>query len=68
MCEDMQVPFLGSIPLDPMIARSCDEGKSYISQCPSSPASIAYQQIFQKVIDKVEPPQFALPSEQNINK
>jgi Mrp family chromosome partitioning ATPase len=56
MCSDMQVPFLGSIPLDPMIARSCDEGKSYISQFPNSPASIAYKQVFQKVIDKVETP------------
>jgi len=54
MCEDMQVPFLGSIPLDPMIARSCDEGKSYIVQYPTSPASIAYKQVFQKVIEKVE--------------
>jgi len=26
MCADMQVPFLGSIPLDPRVARSCDEG------------------------------------------
>jgi len=54
MCKDMDVPFLGSIPLDPLIARSCDEGKSYISQFPTSPASLAYQLIFQSVIDKIE--------------
>ncbi|XP_043237427.1 cytosolic Fe-S cluster assembly factor nubp1-A-like [Amphibalanus amphitrite] len=26
MARDMHVPFLGSIPLDPRVARSCDEG------------------------------------------
>ena len=48
MCEEMGVPFLGAIPLDPLIARSCDEGKSYISQAPTSLASKAYAAIFQR--------------------
>jgi len=54
MCQDMNVKFLGSIPLDPMIARSCDEGKSYISQCPQSPAARAYKTIFSSIISGIE--------------
>lgn len=50
MCEEMSVPFLGAIPIDPLIARSCDEGKSYITQAPDSPASQAYQQIFESIV------------------
>jgi len=50
MCQDMDVKFLGSIPLDPLIARSCDEGKSYISQSPDSLASQAYKKIFSDII------------------
>lgn len=49
MCEEMGVRFLGAIPLDPLIARSCDQGKSYFSQAPESPASIAYEAIFAKI-------------------
>jgi hypothetical protein len=37
-----------------MIARSCDEGKSYIEQCPDSMASKAYKEIFEKVVSIVE--------------
>ncbi len=48
MCEEMGVPFLGSIPLDPKIARSCDEGKSFISQAPDAVASKAYEAIFKR--------------------
>ena len=47
MCEELNLNFLGAIPLDPMIARSCDEGKSYIEQCPESMASKAYKDIFE---------------------
>jgi len=54
MCQEMDIKYLGSIPLDPMIARSCDEGKSYISQCPDSPASKAYKDIFSNIISSIE--------------
>ena len=47
MCDELNLTFLGAIPLDPMIARSCDEGKSYIDQCPESMASKAYKEIFE---------------------
>jgi hypothetical protein len=47
MCEDMGVPFLGSIPLDPLLARSCDEGQYFMSQYPDSLATKAYHEIIQ---------------------
>jgi len=30
IAEDMQVPFLGSIPMDPKIAEACDSGRAFI--------------------------------------
>jgi ATP-binding protein involved in chromosome partitioning len=30
IAEEMQVPFLGSIPVDPTIAEACDEGRAFI--------------------------------------
>eukprot|EP01129_Flabellula_baltica_P002328 TRINITY_DN12147_c0_g1_i1.p1 TRINITY_DN12147_c0_g1~~TRINITY_DN12147_c0_g1_i1.p1 ORF type:complete len:314 (+),score=96.02 TRINITY_DN12147_c0_g1_i1:59-1000(+) len=49
MCEEMEVPFLGSIPLDPMLARSCDYGEAYVENNPNSPASQAYLSIIDKI-------------------
>jgi len=47
MAADMEVPFLGKLPLDPRIGRCCDEGKSFLSEVPESPAANAYKQIIQ---------------------
>lgn len=51
MAADMEVPFLGKVPLDPRIGRCCDEGKSFLSEVPESPAADAYKQIIQKILE-----------------
>jgi Mrp family chromosome partitioning ATPase len=50
MARDFGVPFLGSIPLDPLLARSCDEGQSFLERCPQSPAAQAFNSVFQKIL------------------
>lgn len=47
MCSDLNLPLLGKVPLDPKIARSCDEGKSFLREVPDSPAAKVYQSIVQ---------------------
>ncbi|KAJ3036010.1 cytosolic Fe-S cluster assembly factor nbp35 [Rhizophlyctis rosea] len=42
MCDDVGVPFLGAIPLDPRIGKSCDLGESFLDQYQDSPAYGAY--------------------------
>lgn len=49
MCEDLGVPFLGRIPLDPRVARSCDEGRFALADFPESPAATAFEEVFQKI-------------------
>ncbi|NLE03539.1 MAG: Mrp/NBP35 family ATP-binding protein, partial [Crenarchaeota archaeon] len=49
VAEEMGVPFLGSIPLDPKICRNSDEGLSFIAENVSSPATKAFIEIVQKV-------------------
>lgn len=51
MCEELNLPLLGRIPLDPRIGKSCDEGKSFLTEVPDSPAAAAYQSIVQKIRD-----------------
>lgn len=45
MCEDLDVPFLGSLLLDPKLTRCCDEGGDFISELPESPTVKALQDI-----------------------
>lgn len=54
MCQEMDVRFLGSIPLDPLIGQCCDEGKSFVKEHPNSPATLAYKEIIKKIQDRVE--------------
>ncbi|KAJ8317949.1 hypothetical protein KUTeg_003040 [Tegillarca granosa] len=42
MAQDMNVNFLGNLPLDPRIGKCCDEGKSYLTEVPDSPATQSY--------------------------
>ncbi|KAI8501192.1 Cytosolic Fe-S cluster assembly factor nubp1 [Branchiostoma belcheri] len=49
MAADMGVPFLGKLPLDPRIGKCCDEGKSFLSVEPDSPAAKAYKEVIQRV-------------------
>lgn len=49
MASEMNVPFLGSIPIDPRIAKSCDLGVSFLDQYPDSIAYKAYMNILEKI-------------------
>lgn len=48
--KEMQVPFLGRIPLDPQIVALGDEGKSFIESLPEVPASKAFMKVTEKIL------------------
>ncbi|EEB14323.1 Nucleotide-binding protein, putative [Pediculus humanus corporis] len=45
MCSDLNVPFLGKLPMDPKLARACDEGKDFLTEFKSSSAAEAFTEI-----------------------
>lgn len=45
MCSDLEVPFLGGVPLDPKLARACDEGKDFLAEFEDSPTAKAFKEI-----------------------
>jgi Mrp family chromosome partitioning ATPase len=49
IAEDMQVPFLGSIPMDPRIAEACDSGQAFIQDY----AATATAEIMQAIIEPI---------------
>ncbi|MBN1272689.1 MAG: Mrp/NBP35 family ATP-binding protein [Candidatus Aminicenantes bacterium] len=48
--QQLNVPFLGKIPLDPAIVTSGDEGNPFIIANPDSEASKAFMEIVEKII------------------
>jgi Mrp family chromosome partitioning ATPase len=54
---DMGVPFLGSIPIDPMIAADCDSGRAFINHHASSPTAQILRDIIGPIaaLDKAQP-------------
>ncbi len=52
MAEDMHVPFLGSIPIDPMIALSGDEGRAFVDRKDMSPAAQAFRDVVTAIISQ----------------
>ena len=39
IAEDMNVPFLGSIPMDPKIAEACDSGRAFVHHYATTPTA-----------------------------
>ncbi|MEM3706126.1 MAG: P-loop NTPase, partial [Candidatus Bathyarchaeia archaeon] len=54
IAEDLAVPFLGSIPIDPEICTDSDEGKPFIVGHSDSPASKAFTDIVKKIEQYLE--------------
>ncbi|KAJ2741556.1 cytosolic Fe-S cluster assembly factor nbp35 [Coemansia sp. BCRC 34301] len=54
LCDDLGIPLLGSVPLDPRIGRACDYGSSFIDTCGDSPAAKALTSIITLLTQIVE--------------
>ena len=50
MAAEMGVKFLGKLPLDPRIAKACDQGKSFLDEIPDSPATAAYLEVVDHIV------------------
>lgn len=45
MAAEMQLPFLGQIPLDHRLGRSCDEGTDFFEDFPDSKTALAFTEL-----------------------
>ncbi|GLV34657.1 uncharacterized protein CBL_09138 [Carabus blaptoides fortunei] len=54
MCKELNVEYLGSLPLDPRLARCCDAGKDFITEFPESPAVVELKNIVKKITKQCE--------------
>lgn len=51
--EELNVPFLGALPLDPQIAIAGDAGKPYVVEHPDSDVAAIFREVAQNVLDSV---------------
>ena len=52
-CDELGVPFLGEIPLDPPVTQGGDAGQPVVVSSPHSPASRAFREVAAKVVAQV---------------
>ena len=51
MAAEMNIPFLGRIPIDPQIVHSCDSGEPYIRQYSQSIAAKAFNEAVKPILE-----------------
>ena len=49
MCEDLKIPLLGRVPLEPKLLLSCEAGKCFVAQHPDTVSARAFQEIVTKI-------------------
>jgi ATP-binding protein involved in chromosome partitioning len=49
IAEDLSIPYLGSIPIDPKICDDSDDGLPFIAESKTSPATKAFTEIVKKI-------------------
>ncbi len=54
MAQEMNVTFLGRVPIDPEIVMSGDEGEVFIKSHPDSETSKCFKEIVKKVIEEIQ--------------
>ena len=52
--EDLGVPFLGAIPLDPEMVKAGDEGRRYILRHVDSPTWKAVNAVMENLVQQIE--------------
>jgi Mrp family chromosome partitioning ATPase len=53
--RELGVPFLGRIPIDPLVVEKCDSGHPFVVDPVESEAKEAFIEVIQKVLDALEP-------------
>ena len=53
--RELGVPFLGRIPIDPLVVEKCDSGHPFVVDSVGSEVKEAFIEVTRKVLDSLEP-------------
>lgn len=51
MCKEMSIPFLGSVPLDPDLLKSCEKGQSFIANHANAQSAKHLKKVYENVLN-----------------
>ena len=54
MARELGVPFLGRVPIDPQIARDCDQGRPFVQNHAASATGLAFKKMLGEIQTSVE--------------
>ena len=54
LANELGIPFLGRIPIDPIVVNAGDEGKPCIQYYPESPMAKAFAEIIEKIENQLK--------------
>ena len=55
LARELELPFLGKIPMDPKVVMAGDDGKPYLSSDADSPATKAFSEVITAVETRIPP-------------
>ncbi len=55
LARELELPFLGKIPMDPQVVMAGDDGKPYLSSGAKSPATTAFDGVVESVVQRLPP-------------
>jgi MinD superfamily P-loop ATPase len=55
LARDLELPFLGKIPMDPRVVMAGDDGTPYLSSTEESPATAAFAKVIDAVATRIPP-------------
>jgi len=53
MAEEMNIPFLGEVPIDTLVRSGGDSGRPIVAEAPEAPAALAFQEVAGKVAAQI---------------
>jgi Mrp family chromosome partitioning ATPase len=54
MADRFNVPFLGALPIDPLLLRCCENGESYVVKHPEAEGALALIKVIEKIVKTCE--------------
>jgi Mrp family chromosome partitioning ATPase len=54
MADQMKVPYMGAVPIDPEIVKACDDGVPYIRRLAGSRTALAFQKVIEPLLNMKE--------------
>jgi hypothetical protein len=54
MAKQFGVPFLGALPIDPLLLQACEKGVAFVTESPAAPGAAPFLAVVKGLVEAVE--------------